>query len=72
MTNVVLPELIRLLSSMDLHSRHGAVTAIGEVLAGLSEGMVDKNVTDVLGNVFLIESVVIILMVCFINQMKKS
>jgi len=43
---------MRLLTSMDLHSRHGAVTAIGEVLAGLSEGMVDKNVADVLGNVF--------------------
>jgi hypothetical protein len=72
MTNVVLPELMRLLSSMDLHSRHGAVTAIGEVLAGLTESMVDKNVADVLGKTFLDESVLIISMVCSNYQTRKS
>ena len=46
----VLPELLRLCGSIDLNGRHGAITALGEVLAALAECLPqEKTIENVLG-----------------------
>jgi hypothetical protein len=50
MVATVLPELLRLCTGIDLHGRHGAITALGEVLEGLGTCLPhDKSIEVLLG-----------------------
>ncbi|XP_065333931.1 tubulin-specific chaperone D [Cloeon dipterum] len=56
MAKIVLPELLRLTSSIDLHTRHGSITAVGEVLAGFSKCPQEKEMMKLLDDATLTET----------------